>query len=136
MADFKTIDDAGDLTGKRVLVRVDINVPMADGKVTDDTRLRAAVPTLRAILDKGGLPIILAHFGRPKGQVVPEMSLAPLAKPLAALLGSPVTFSEKAARSSAGRNGSCRKHAVLCDGRKERPSNGGVPRILRRPLRQ
>ena len=95
MADFKTIDDAGDLTGKRVLVRVDINVPMADGKVTDDTRLRAAVPTLRAILDKGGLPIILAHFGRPKGQVVPEMSLAPLAEPLAALLGSPVTFSEK-----------------------------------------
>ena len=95
MVDFKTIDDAGDLTGKRVLVRVDINVPMADGKVTDDTRLRAAVPTLRAILDKGGLPIILAHFGRPKGQVVPEMSLAPLAEPLAALLGSPVTFSER-----------------------------------------
>ena len=95
MADFKTIDDAGDLTGKRVLVRVDINVPMVDGKVTDDTRLRAAVPTLRAILDKDGLPIILAHFGRPKGQVVPEMSLAPLAEPLAALLGSPVTFSEK-----------------------------------------
>ena len=95
MTDFKTLDDAGDLTGKRVLVRVDINVPMADGKVTDDTRLRAAVPTIRAILEKGGLPMLLAHFGRPKGQVVPEMSLAPLAGPLEALLGSKVTFVER-----------------------------------------
>ncbi len=92
---FKTLDDAGDLTGKRVLVRVDINVPMADGKVTDDTRLRAALPTIKAILEKGGLPILLAHFGRPKGKVVPEMSLAPLAAPLEALLGSKVTFSER-----------------------------------------
>ncbi|MEM7767729.1 MAG: phosphoglycerate kinase [Pseudomonadota bacterium] len=95
MTDFKRIEDLGDLSGKRVLVRVDINVPMAEGKVTDDTRMRAAVPTIRDILDKGGRPILLAHFGRPKGKVVPELSLAPLAEPMAALLGSPVTFSER-----------------------------------------
>ncbi len=91
---FQTLDDL-DLSGKRVLVRMDINVPMADGKVTDDTRMRAVVPTIREILDKGGRPILLAHFGRPKGKVVPELSLAPLAAPMATLLGSPVTFSER-----------------------------------------
>ena len=91
---FKTLDDF-DLADKRVLVRVDINVPMADGKVTDDTRMRAILPTLREILDKGGRPILLAHFGRPKGQPNPDLSLAPLASPLSALLGSPVNFSER-----------------------------------------
>ncbi|MEO0817527.1 MAG: phosphoglycerate kinase [Pseudomonadota bacterium] len=95
MSSFKTLDDLGDLSGKRVLIRVDINVPMADGKVTDDTRMRAAVPTIKDVLAKGGLPILLAHFGRPKGKQVPEMSLAPLAAPMADLLGSPVTFSER-----------------------------------------
>ena len=91
---FKTLDDH-DLSGKRVLVRVDINVPMQDGQISDDTRMRAVIPTIREILDKGGKPILLAHFGRPKGKVVPEMSLQPLAAPLAELLGSPVTFSER-----------------------------------------
>ena len=91
---FKTLDDY-DLSGKRVLVRVDINVPMADGKVTDDTRMRAILPTLKDILAKGGRPILLAHFGRPKGKVVPELSLKPLAQPLQDLLGSPVTYSER-----------------------------------------
>ena len=92
MTTFNTIDDLGDLSGKRVLVRVDINVPMADGKVTDDTRMRAAVPTIREILDKGGKPILLAHFGRPKGKQVSELSLEPLAAPMAELLGSPVAY--------------------------------------------
>ncbi|MBX2854223.1 MAG: phosphoglycerate kinase, partial [Rhodobacteraceae bacterium] len=91
---FKTLDDL-DLADKRALVRVDINVPMQDGRITDDTRMRAIVPTIREILDKGGKPILLAHFGRPKGQMVPELSLKPLAEPLAALLGSPVTYSER-----------------------------------------
>ena len=102
MTTFNTIDDLGDLNGKRVLVRVDINVPMADGKVTDDTRMRAAVPTIREILDKGGKPILLAHFGRPKGKQVPELSLKPLAAPMAELLGSPVTFSEQPREPEAG----------------------------------
>ncbi len=91
---FKTLDDL-DLPGKRVLVRVDINVPMKDGMVTDDTRMRAVIPTIREILDKGGRPILLAHFGRPKGQVVPELSLEPLAAPMTKLLGSPVTYSQR-----------------------------------------
>lgn len=91
---FKTLDDY-DLSGKRVLVRVDINVPMQDGQISDDTRMRAVIPTIREILDKGGKPILLAHFGRPKGKVVPELSLKPLAEPMANLLGSPVTFSER-----------------------------------------
>ena len=91
---YKTLDDL-DLSGKRVLVRVDINVPMIEGRITDDTRLRAIVPTVKDVLAAGGRPILLAHFGRPKGKVVPEMSLEPLAAPLAALLGSPVRFSEQ-----------------------------------------
>lgn len=91
---FKTLDDY-DLSGKRVLVRVDINVPMADGRVADDTRMRAILPTLKDILAEGGRPILLAHFGRPKGKAVSELSLKPLAGPLQDLLGSPVTYSER-----------------------------------------
>ena len=74
---FRTIDDL-DLSDKRVLVRVDINVPVRDGRVTDTTRMEAIRPTIRDVVAKGGRPILLAHFGRPKGQVVPEMSLGPL----------------------------------------------------------
>ena len=89
---FKTLDDL-DLAGRRVLLRVDLNVPMRDGRVTDDTRLAAVVPTIRDVLAKGGRPILLAHFDRPKGKVVPAMSLRPLAAPLEAVLGVPVQFS-------------------------------------------
>ncbi|WP_374452066.1 phosphoglycerate kinase [Phenylobacterium sp.] len=88
---FKTLDDA-DLAGQRALVRVDINVPMAEGKVTDDTRLRAILPTIAKLRAGGAKVILLAHFDRPKGKVVPEMSLKPLAQPLADLLGAPVAF--------------------------------------------
>jgi phosphoglycerate kinase len=98
---YNTLDDL-DLAGKRVLVRVDINVPMRDGVVTDDTRMRAIIPTLRDILAAGGRPILLAHFGRPKGKPVPEMSLAPLAGPLETLLGSKVTFVERPRDPEAG----------------------------------
>ena len=89
---FKTIDQAGDLTGKRALVRVDFNVPMADGKVSDDTRLRAALPTIRALSGKGAKVVLLAHFDRPKGKWVKDMSLEPLVEPLSALLEQPVLF--------------------------------------------
>ena len=91
---FKTIDQAGDLTGKRALVRVDFNVPMQDGKVTDDTRLRAALPTIRALSLKGAKVVLLAHFDRPKGKRVPEMSLRPVVQPLADLLEQPVAFAD------------------------------------------
>jgi phosphoglycerate kinase len=94
MTSFKTLDDMGDLTGKRVLVREDLNVPMADGQVTDDTRLRATIATLTELADKGAKVFVLAHFGRPKGTVVPVMSLKPVVAPLAAVLGRPVAFLE------------------------------------------
>ena len=88
---FETLDDA-DLAGKRALVRVDLNVPMHDGEVSDDTRLRAAVPTIEKLRAGGATVILLAHFDRPKGKRVPEMSLAPIAIALAKVLGSPVGF--------------------------------------------
>ncbi len=91
MPAFRTLDDVN-LAGKRVLCRVDLNVPIADGKVTDATRIERVVPTLREIMDKGGALIVLAHFDRPKGKVVPEMSLKPVAAALEKHLGRPVRF--------------------------------------------
>jgi phosphoglycerate kinase len=88
---FRTLDDA-DLKGRRALVRVDFNVPMENGRVTDDTRLRAALPTIEKLRKAGARTILLAHFDRPKGKVVPEMSLKPVVEPLSKLLGAPVAF--------------------------------------------
>ncbi|WP_294643184.1 phosphoglycerate kinase [uncultured Aureimonas sp.] len=90
---FKTLDDAA-LQGKRVLVRVDLNVPMKDGVVTDTTRIERILPTIREIIEKGGRAILLAHFGRPKGKVDPSQSLGPIAPVLAEKLGQPVGFAE------------------------------------------
>ena len=89
---FKTLDDVSDLNGKTALVRVDFNVPMDNGLITDDTRLRVALPTIVALVAKGAKVALLAHFDRPKGKVVPEMSLKPVVEPLAKLLGKPVAF--------------------------------------------
>jgi len=80
--------------GRVALVRVDFNVPMQDAKVSDDTRLKAALPTIQALRAKGVKVVLLAHFDRPKGKRVPSMSLAPVAAPLAELLGAPVAFAE------------------------------------------
>ncbi|MCI2393437.1 phosphoglycerate kinase [Aliiroseovarius sediminis] len=90
---WKTLDDM-DLDGKVVLTRVDINVPVENGQVTDDTRIQRILPTIRDILEAGGMPVLLAHFGRPKGQRVPEMSLSVVRPALEAALGSPVKFAE------------------------------------------
>src|SRR3954468_164520 len=87
---FKTLDDIGDVAGKRVLVREDLNVPMKDGAVTDDTRLRATLPTVTELADKGAIVLVLAHFGRPKGERRPDMSLAPVTRPYEHVLGRPV----------------------------------------------
>jgi len=89
---FKTLDDIGDVAGKRVLVREDLNVPFADGQVTDDTRLRATVPTVAELSDKGAIVLVLAHFGRPKGVPSAEFSLAQVTKPYEAVLGRPVRY--------------------------------------------
>jgi len=92
MTGFRTLDDMGDVRGKRVLVREDLNVPMDGARVTDDTRLRAAAPTILELADRGAIVLILAHFGRPKGERRPDMSLALVTQPLAAVLGREVRF--------------------------------------------
>jgi phosphoglycerate kinase len=89
---FKTLDDIGDVRGKRVLVREDLNVPMQDGAVSDDTRLRSTLPTVTELADKGAIVLILAHFGRPKGNPSAELSLKQLVEPYANVLGRPVTY--------------------------------------------
>ena len=92
MAGFKTLDDIGAVSGKRVLVRVDLNVPVIDGKVSDTTRIERIVPTLDELSKKGGKVILLAHFGRPKGAPAVEFSLDPIAHAVAAMIGKPVAF--------------------------------------------
>ncbi len=86
MVAFRTLDDL-DPAGRRVLVRVDLNVPMRDGAVSDATRIERVAPTLAELAERGGRVIVLSHFGRPKGKVTPSMSLAPLAGPLSDALG-------------------------------------------------
>ena len=94
MTTFKTLDDLGDIRGQTVLVREDLNVPMADGRVSDDTRLRAAMPTLLELADRGAKVLVLAHFGRPKGAPDAKYSLRQVMSALAAVLGRPVGFVE------------------------------------------
>jgi phosphoglycerate kinase len=94
---WKTLDDM-DLAGKRVLTRVDINVPMEQGRVTDATRIERIAPTIADIRAKGGSPVLLAHFGRPKGKPDPDMSLRPLVPALEAAFGCPVIFVERPSR--------------------------------------
>jgi len=95
MADFNTIDDL-DLDGKVVLVRVDVNVPVENGQVTDATRIEKIVPTVKDIQARGGIPVLLAHFDRPKGKRVDSMSLKVVVPTLEKALGQPVKFSEEA----------------------------------------
>jgi phosphoglycerate kinase len=96
--DFRTLDQAGDIAGKTALVRVDFNVPMAESGlgrvVSDDSRLRAALPTIRKLMGKGAKTVLLAHFDRPRGKRVADMSLQPVVRPLAALLGKDVAFAD------------------------------------------
>ena len=91
MFNKKTIDDIN-VKGKRVLVRCDFNVPMKDGKISDDTRITASLPTLKKLISDGGRLILCSHMGKPKGEPVPELSLAPVAKRLSELLGKEVAF--------------------------------------------
>ena len=90
---MKTLDDLA-LNGQRVLVRVDFNVPMDGTAIADDTRIRGAVPTVRAIAEAGGKAILMSHFGRPKNGPEAKYSLRPVAEHLATLVDAPVTFSD------------------------------------------
>jgi phosphoglycerate kinase len=110
---FRTLDQA-DVRSKRVLVRVDLNVPVENGKVADTTRIERAAPTIREIADQGGKVILLSHFGRPKG-FDPKQSLEPLIPAIAAVLDRPVAFAtdcigEKARIAIAG----MRQGEILC----------------------
>ena len=87
----RTVDDI-DVRGKRVLVRCDFNVPLKEGKITDDNRIVAALPTIRKLIDKGGRVILCSHLGKPKGTYKPELTLAPVAVRLSELLGKDVKF--------------------------------------------
>lgn len=84
-----------DLSNRKVLIRVDFNTPLKDGEIEDDTKIKASLPTIKYILEKGGSAIIISHLGRPKGKIDPSLSLKPAAKRLSALLGRDVLFSEK-----------------------------------------
>ena len=88
---FRTLDDL-EVAGKRVLVRADLNVPVADGRVTDATRIERQAPTIRELADRGAKVIVLSHFDRPKGKVVPSLSLKALQQPLAEAVGRKVAF--------------------------------------------
>ncbi|MER9264665.1 phosphoglycerate kinase [Mesorhizobium sp. M0410] len=110
MAGFKTLDDIGNISGKRVLVRVDLNVPVTEGKVTGATRIERIAPTIAELSGKGAKVILLAHFGRPKDGPAPEFSLEPIARATADVLGRPVGFAadcigDKAANAVATMNG-------------------------------
>src|SRR6201992_924547 len=96
---FRTLDDV-DVKGKRVLLRVDLNVPMENGRVTDGTRLERVAPTITEISDKGGRAILLAHFGRPKGRDAKD-SLRPIAAGLSRILKKPVGFAHDCIAQSA-----------------------------------
>ncbi|RFB05647.1 phosphoglycerate kinase [Parvularcula marina] len=100
MTAFHTLDDL-DVAGKRVLVRVDFNVPMEGARVTDTTRLDRAVPTVRELIDRNAKVILMSHFGRPKGARVPEMSLRPVAEAFEGVLGRPVAFVDDAVGDNA-----------------------------------
>ena len=89
---FSTLDDLGDIKGKRALVRVDLNVPMADGRVTDETRMRALLPTVLELADKGAKVLLLAHFGRPKGAKHSEMSVSMVLDALQEVVGREIMF--------------------------------------------
>src|SRR5688572_3489250 len=121
------------LDGQRALVRVDFNVPVKDGRVSDDTRIRAALPTITYLRDKGARVVLLSHFGRPKGGPDPKFSLKQLVLPFEKLLGSPITFLEDPLSDAAPAQGRRmpRGSVVLAENTRFFP--GGKPTIRRWP---
>ena len=104
---MKSVQDLGDLQGKRVLIRCDFNVPLDGDKITDDGRIRAALPTLNYLRDAGAKVVVMAHLGRPKGEVNAKYSLAPAAKRLGELIGAEVKLAGDVVGPSAAETRSC-----------------------------
>jgi len=98
---LRTLDSLGDLNGKKVIVRCDLNVPLKDGVITDDGRVRASLGTIRRLVDAGARVVVISHLGRPKGEPAPEYSLAPAAARLGELLGKPAPLAEDTVGESA-----------------------------------
>lgn len=98
---LRTLDSLGSLAGKRVIVRCDLNVPLKDGQITDDGRVRASIPTLNALINQGAKVVVISHLGRPDGAPDAKYSLAPVAQRLSELLGKPVTFAKDTVGSGA-----------------------------------
>jgi phosphoglycerate kinase len=98
---LRTLDSLGSLAGKRVIVRCDLNVPLQDGQITDDGRVRASIPTLNALINQGARVVVISHLGRPEGAPDAKYSLAPVAQRLSELLGKPVTFASDTVGSGA-----------------------------------
>ena len=135
---LRTLDDLGDVAGLRVFVRVDFNVPLQDGAVADDTRIRATLPTLHELLDRGASLVLASHLGRPKGQVRDELRLAPVAARLAELLERPVAAlaGDDARRTPRRRRRPAREPAVRPRRGGERPGVRGGAGGSRRRLRR
>src|SRR5689334_9273050 len=98
---LRTLDSLGSLAGKRVIVRVDFNVPLKDGVITDDGRVRAALPTLNHLINEGARLVVCSHLGRPDGEPNPKYSLEPVAQRLSELLGKSVAFARDTVGQSA-----------------------------------
>lgn len=113
MLNKKTVDDLK-VTGKRVLVRCDFNVPLKDGVITDENRITAALPTIKKLIDEGARVILCSHMGKPKGEVKPELSLAPVAKRLSELLGKEVVFAKDDNVVGESKGGGCSNAERRC----------------------
>ncbi len=116
-----------DFAGKKAIVRVDFNVPLQDGKITDDTRIRGALPTLKLILSKGGSLIIMSHMGKPKGKVKPELSLAQIVDAVSEALGVPVKFAADCQKADAEVAALKPGEALLLENLRYYPEEEGKP---------
>lgn len=116
-----------DFNGKKAIVRVDFNVPLQDGKITDDTRIKGALPTLKLILEKGGSLIIMSHMGKPKGKVKPELSLGQIVDAVSAALGTPVKFAKDCANAEAEAAALKQGEVLLLENLRYYPEEEGKP---------